>query len=766
MNTTFRIAKLELNTLFYSPIAWFLSIVFIFQCGLAYTNVLQNYLTFQEHGGEQIKFLYFLTNTTFGYQGGLYGNVLTKIYLYLPLLTMGLISREISSGTIKLLYSSPVKVKEIVFGKFAAMMVYNLLLILILLVFVFCGMANIQSADPGFLFPPLVGIYLLLCTYAAIGLFMSSLTSYQVVAAISTLVIFAVLAYVGSVWQDVDFVRDLTYFLAVNGRAEHMLYGIISSKDVLYFVIIIVMFLAFTVLKLKSGRESKSPLQVAGAYALIFFTALIAGYLSSIPGYIGYIDATSGKYQTITATTQKVLKELGDEPLEITSYINLLDGLYYTGKPDQRNRDKDRWERYLRFKPNIKFNYVYYYDMPAPEQNLAEQYPGKTIKEIAEQIAASQKTSLGNFLTPDEIRKVIDLGPEKNRYVMQLKYKGKQTFLRLFEDQEVFPSETEVSAALKRLMVPLPKIVFLQGQYERSKDKLGDKDYGIQTSLIKNRTALVNQGFDTDTINLRDKEVPENISALVIADPRTAFSGAVLKKIQQYIADGGNLLIAGEPGKQDVLNPILQPLGVTMMQGMLVQKSKDFGPDLIRALLSPKAANLSKDLQSDFKDSIGVSMPGAVGLAISASSPFKIEALLQTDEKVSWIKKAKLVLDSATVEYSKAEGDLQVSVPTMLSLTRNINGKEQRIVVSGDADFLSSAELKRWGTANRDFNTPLMGWFTYGQFPIDTSRPGSKDNRLNLNYAGITTLKVGLMGVLPGLVLAFATIFLIRRKRK
>ena len=66
----------------------------------------------------------------------------------------------------------------------------------------------------------MLGLYLLVCAYAAIGLFMSSITSYQVVAAMGTLAVLAVLNFVGDMWQDIDFVRDITYWLAINGRAQ------------------------------------------------------------------------------------------------------------------------------------------------------------------------------------------------------------------------------------------------------------------------------------------------------------------------------------------------------------------------------------------------------------------------------------------------------------------------------------------------------------------------------------------------------------------
>jgi ABC-2 type transport system permease protein len=253
MKTIVKIAKTELALLFYSPIAWFLLVAFLFQAGLTYTITIENYLISQEMGGRRLQYLTFLTTKIFAPPYGIWPALVRNLYLYLPLLTMGLMSREINSGTIKLLYSSPIKVREIIFGKFLAMMVYNLALVGILAIIAVCGVLNIHAADAGLLLTGLLGIYVLLCAYAAIGLFMSCLTSYQVVAALSTLVLLAALSYIGTIWQDIDFVRDLTYFLSISGRADHMLLGLITTKDLLYFGVIIFVFLSFSIYKLQ-GR--------------------------------------------------------------------------------------------------------------------------------------------------------------------------------------------------------------------------------------------------------------------------------------------------------------------------------------------------------------------------------------------------------------------------------------------------------------------------------------------------------------------------------
>ncbi len=769
MKPVLKIARTELRSLFYSPIAWFLMIVFMVQCGLAYIYQLDSNARTQELNGIGLQYMTDLTQRIFLSREGVFSNVMQKLYLYIPLLTMGLISREINGGTIKLLYSSPIKVQQIVFGKYLAMMVYSLVLIAIVGIFMIAGMFNIKSADGGMLLSGTLGFYLLLCTYSAIGLFMSCLTTYQVVAAVSTFVMIGILSYIGQLWQGIDFVRDLTYFLSLSGRTEHMLSGLITTKDVIYFLLIIYIFLGLTISKLKAGRESKSFLVKAGRYVVIVVSALAIGYISSRPALTGYWDVTANKSRTLTPNAQRIIKELGDEPLEWTIYNNLLGSHNYYGLPEARNMDLARWEPYTRFKNSINFHYVNYYDSAEESKWMYKQYPGKTIKEIADMNAKNFNLKLSMFKSPGEMHKIVDLRPEGNRYVMQLKYKDRATFLRIFDDNMVFPSETEVSAAFKRLLAAkLPKVAFLSGDLERNINKIGERDYKILTNMPSFRRSLVNQGFDVDTLSLETGDIPADISTLVIADPKTALSAAGLVKIQQYIDKGGNLLIAGEPGKQALLNPLLEKIGVQLLDGVLVQPSKELAPDLVQAELTSAVAGFYKGLAKNYEDGMKVTMPGATGLSYTPNSGYTVTPLLLTNGEQSWIKKGKLVVDSADIIYMPANGDEKKSVPTALSLTRQINGREQRIIVTSDADFISNGELKRYNVQNANFyfSTALFSWLSYGEFPIDTSRPDARDNRVKVTSERVDMLRILLIWVFPGLLLIFGTVLLIRRKRK
>lgn len=766
MKATLRIARVELSNLFYSPIAWFLLVLFFVQVAMAYMAKVESYVTAQELDRP-------LRNLTFEFladpqKAGLFiSTVLSNLYLYIPLITMGLISREVSGGTIKLLYSSPVRLTSIVMGKYLAMLMFNFCMIAVLGVVAVFASFHIESLDWGMVFSGLFGIYLLLSAYAAIGLFMSCLSSYQVVAAIATFAVFALMKFVGTIWQDYDFLRDLTGYLSISGRTETMIFGLINTRDVLYYLLITAMFLSFAWFKLYGQRNTVSWFQSVFKYSLIVVFVLLIGYFTSAPGYIGYWDTTRTKMNTLSAGTQQVLKDIGNEPLEVTSYINLLDGTYGRGMPRMRNVDKKRWERYMRFKPNIKLNYVYYYDSTSNEY-VYKSNPGMNLDDLAQKYSKTRKIALNRFQTPEQIRQQIDLYPEKNRLVMHLQFKGKSTFLRTFDDMQFWPSEVETAAALKRLTVPLPKIGFLQGQEERRIDRLGDRHYKLATSEVNVRASLINQGFDVEDLSLVGQDIPDGLAAVVIADPRTEFQPEVLDKIQRYIAEGGNILLAGEPGKQNILNPIMEPLGVQLLDGIIVQGDINFSPDEVRSYVTSFGADFSRIISQLHNLKTPISTRNVAGLTYTENGDFQIRELLRTDEEMTWNKMDKLVLDSADIVYNPAAGDHKASIATALALTRQIKGKEQRILITGDADLLSNLELGRSypRTGNADFYQGFLGWFTYGQFPIVPVWPDPIDNRMMIKSSSMNILQWTMLGLIPAIGLLMGTVLLIRRKRK
>ncbi|MDR6783512.1 ABC-2 type transport system permease protein [Pedobacter africanus] len=783
MKIIFKIAKNEVRNLFYSPVAWFLVIVFLVQCAIFYADplvglanaqdsLLKNSPKFRDFGKS-------LTRLIFLNPDGIFANALQNLFLFIPLLTMGILSREINNGTIKLLYSSPIRIREIVLGKYLALMIYNLVLVGVLGVFMISAAFQIRLVDYGILLSATLGFYLLVCTYAAIGLFMSSLSSYQVISAIATFMVVFLLGYVGNVWQKYDFVRDLTYFLSISGRTVKMLVGLITSKDVIYFLVVIYMFLGFTLFKLKEGREVKPWAVKALRYLAIIVSGLLIGYVSSRPALTGYWDITAGKTNTLHPRTQKILKALDENaPLEVTMYTNLLGNGAARGFPEARNPYlASLWEPFFRFKPDIQLKYVYYYDYDGSFNNnmYFKFYPGKTVKQIAGIMAQISDVDSAMFMPPEEVSKMIDPKAENGRLFLQMKYKGRKINLRTFEDDVFWPDESQIDDALKRLIAEkAPKIYFLSGNLERSIYKTGEREYSTISTEKRNRISLINHAFDVDTLSLERHNIPEDIAALVIADPKVILGELTLAKIRQYIDKGGNLMICGEPGKQYVLNPLLKQLGVQLMKGTLVELSKNETPDKVIPYITEAAASLAEEnnllaLKDAIRrkdtedDSLKIYMPGVTGLSYAAQGGFTISPILKTTAQKTWLKAGTLVLDSVPPVFSVAEGDSkEPSFVTGIQLTRQVNNKQQRIIVCGDADFTSNIR-----TAYNLFENAFYSWMTDGAYPQYLPRlVKPRDTLLTITEPQAYAFKIATLWVLPGLLLVGGTLLLIRRKRK
>lgn len=779
MKLIFKIAKAELRYLFYSPIAWFVIIAFLVMCGFAYTNVIPGIAFSQEYAlANKPGFKDWgkpLTALLLNLKGGVFEIVIKYLYLFLPLLCMGLISRESNNGTSKLLYSSPIRLRQIVLGKYLGMMIYNLMLVLVISI-VFVSIAfNVKSADTGLLFAAALGFYLITCTYAAIGMFMSSLTNYQIVSGISIFLVLALLNIVGGFFQRFDFVRDLTYFLALPGRVENMLNGLITTRDLFYFLIVISMFISFTIIRLRAGRETKHWFVPLRRYVAVLVCALTVGYISSRPALIGYLDTTATQSNTLPKEIQQLIKNFGDDSLEVTLYTNLLGAGISYGLPEARNYYlANPWERYVRFKPDIRFNYEFYYDTDSRHVDTSVQLKERFNRELkvqAEVLAQEvYDINLNKFKSPAEMRNQINLQPENYRLVMQLKYKGRTTFLRTFDDPEFWPADPQISAALKRLQQDqIPKIYFVSGNLQRNIMKNGEREYSAHSIHKGVRSSLVNNGFDCDTISLDNSEIPSDATALVLADPKTTLSTITQNRLRQYIEKGGNLMIFGEPGKQGIVNPLLQQLDLRLMDGQLVQPTYNHTPDRVIPYAKESIGILSEKVSAVVKESqgrrpeieslmIGVAAVGQSG----STAGFKTATLLVADSGRSWLKTGTLVKDSAAVVFNAKGGDSSGAFTTAIGLMRNINGKEQRIAVTGDADFAGNLRLGK----NAGVVEALYSWMNNGVFPVYTAIPKPKDVLLTISSDAANAMNLIYVWILPALLTGIAAILLIRRKRK
>lgn len=762
MKTIYKLARTELQTLFYSPIAWLIIVVFTFQVAMVFAGKFAGFTQNQALG-------YGLQNVTLdaftANWGGLFPAVQGYLYLYIPLLTMGLMSRELGSGSIKLLYSSPITNTQIILGKYLSMMLYGLILIGILVLFVIFSAFTVENFDLPPVLSGLLGLYLLICAYAAIGLFMSSLTSYQVVAAICTLVMLSILRYVGSIWQDIAFVRDITYWLSISGRSDEFIRGLICSEDVLYFIIVVALFLWLTIIRLQACRQKSAWTVTWGKYLGVFCVAMFLGYFSSRPTLMGFYDTTRMKVNTLTPISQDIIKRL-EGGVTITAYTNLFDSRdLWTATPRSVNHDKGRFKQYTRFKPEIKMKYEYYYDT-IPGADILQHYEGETLEDKARKLTEIVDMKFQWFQSGEEMKNKIDLLPESNTFIREIEWEnGEKIFLRVFDDNMHQPTEREISAAMKRLVMELPKVGFIHGHGERDNNREGDRNYRRFAQDKPFRHSLVNQGFEVTNVTL-DKKIPEDIHIIVIAEMKSGMTEIQKENLDEYIERGGNLFILCEPRRNEFMEPLVNRFGVQLVPGMIVNGGKDYLPNFIVTRSTPEAGELSYPFMGSWRYAY-VTMPGVAGLEYVGGEEYTVTPLFKTDS-LCWNELETVNFEDDTVSYNPEMGEIQKTYTTGLALSRSMNGKEQRIVILGDADCISNGEISIsrqniWAENYAVVNGTFF-WLSNGEVPIDVRRPSPTDNKVYLNQDQMAVWDIVFRWGIPVLLALVGIVIWVRRK--
>jgi ABC-2 type transport system permease protein len=176
------------------------------------------------------------------------------ILMITPFITMRLFSEERGTGTIQLLFSSPVSITELVLGKYLGTL-YFLLIMLALIALIPFSLYLGTKLDFGQLCSGLLGLFLLMSSFAAIGMFVSTLTNQVSVAAIMTFGVLFMLwilnlaANTGS-----EITMAFISYLSLLNHYNNLLNGIFNSIDVIYYLLISTVFVILSIWRLDGDR--------------------------------------------------------------------------------------------------------------------------------------------------------------------------------------------------------------------------------------------------------------------------------------------------------------------------------------------------------------------------------------------------------------------------------------------------------------------------------------------------------------------------------
>ncbi len=171
----------------------------------------------------------------------------------IPAVTMRAFSDERKMGTLELLLTKPISVLQIVLGKYfgATALIILALLPTVLYVFTISDLGNPPGNwDLGSTIGSFIGLLLLALTYAAVGVFASTLSKNQIVAFIAAVFICFMLYFGFEGLSSISSGLDVTYF-GIKSHYNNISRGVIDTRDVLYFLSVIVLFITATVVKIK-----------------------------------------------------------------------------------------------------------------------------------------------------------------------------------------------------------------------------------------------------------------------------------------------------------------------------------------------------------------------------------------------------------------------------------------------------------------------------------------------------------------------------------
>lgn len=240
--TAFSIAWRELRNLFLSPLAWVLLAAVQVILAWLFLTAVENFRG-NPAGVEGV---------TDQIAASLFSFASIVLLMIVPLLSMRLISEERRSGSLSLLFSAPVRMSEIILGKYLGLMGFLGVVILMLLAMPL-SLAVGTHLDYGKLAASALGLLLLLGAFAAVGLYMSTLTRQPAVAGVASLGVLLFLWFNRLGQDNAHFGGPLRY-ISIPDHYSSFLRGGIDSADIVYYLLFIGSFLILSIRRLDSAR--------------------------------------------------------------------------------------------------------------------------------------------------------------------------------------------------------------------------------------------------------------------------------------------------------------------------------------------------------------------------------------------------------------------------------------------------------------------------------------------------------------------------------
>lgn len=674
--------------------------------------------------------LYFTVyNLFYGYPYISYA-VSSAVFLFfisIPILTMRILSEERKQKTDQLILTAPVSVGGIVLGKFLALLTIFLIPMLIVSVYplILTAFGSVPLSES---YLALLGFSLYGITCISVGVWVSSLTESQVIAAVLSFGLLF-LGYVmdgicGLISSTGNWVTKLLGCLDMYNRFVTFLNGTLDLSAIIYFVSFTMLMLFLTVQSIQKRRYSVSvkSLQI-GAYntgmigvavVLAVVVNLLAGEL---PGSIKTLDVTSQKIYSLTDTTRDYLKELQED---VTIYV-------LAGDNSKDSTLATTLERYEDSSDHITVEYV----DPAVNPRFYMQYTDSAITSNSLIVESEKRFKIVNYSSI---------------------YETEYDYTTYTSSTTGYDGEGQITSAIAYVTSDMmPKVYILEGHGEAS----------LSSTFTD---AIKKENMEYESINLMNYDsVPEDAQCLIINAPTTDFSEDDFEKILSFMENGGNALVISTLTEQELPNfqKLLAEYGLSVTNGLVIEQDQNYYYQNQTFLLPDVQYD---EMTSSVYGKYYIFVPYAKGIRVpeEESDTYVYTTLLATSD-TAFARSDMNNVESFEMTETDEAGPFALGVKAERS---GENGENSTLVLYSSEYLFEDSANQMVSGANLMLFSSTIGNLTENEVSVSVPVKSYEVSTLMVPQSRIVLLALITTMILPvGLLIAGFVIWFRRRKR-
>ncbi len=319
-----------------------------------------------------------------------------------------------------------------------------------------------------------------------------------------------------------------------------------------------------------------------------------------------------------------------------------------------------------------------------------------------------------------------------------------------------FYGESELTSAIDYVVSEnLPKVCLLTGHGESS----------LSSSFA---AAVEKENIETEELSLLTAEaVPDDADALLIYAPQRDISEEEKTKIEQYLSNGGNLILISDPPRNGTLTnleALMAYYGITASEGIVVEGDQSYYVWGTPYYLLPKL-NSHTITSPLISEGYYVLLPIAQGLTVSSDLPdtITVSKLLTTSDS-AFSKISGYNLSTYEKEEGDQDGPFALAVLASETLDDGIYGN---VVWVSSASLLDDQTNEMVAGGNQDFFLNILNYLCEPEDSGISIHPKSLSTEyVTMDSAAASVFTTLIIGVIPAMYLAVGVGIWFRRKRR